>query len=281
MISAKISNKKMPYVGRGRWALPLHVLKDETLAKEIISLGKTLQNEIEKCIDQRTDESNPQLAFSDFKTKAIKLCRTTVKKSLPKRKNKLLSQLKTTMADPNLSEEDKRIVSLHIQEQLNELEIQHHNNNRDHLATKICLESESAASKFWAKSGREQKPRDTIVELRDLNSVTDNPTHECRSDKMAELAKTYYDTLQYIDLAPEDEREESLKSVLDTITTKLNPADKLELESHLTEANIDEVLHLLPNGKTPGTDGVPYEFWKWVNEKAKLDAKSSKETTHL
>lgn len=45
--------------------------------------------------------------------------------------------------------------------------------------------------------------------------------------------------------------------------------DKSELENKLTDANIEEVLKLLPNGKALGTDGIPYEFWKWINEKSK------------
>ncbi|KAG2744932.1 DNase I-like protein, partial [Suillus brevipes Sb2] len=116
LISARISSKKMPYVGKGRWSMPLHVLKDENLAEQILKLGKTLQTELEKCKDQRTENANPQLAFSSFKEQAIKLCRTSAKKTLPEKRNRLLSQLKATMNDQNLSEEDKRIVGSHIQE---------------------------------------------------------------------------------------------------------------------------------------------------------------------
>lgn len=277
LISARISSKNMPYVGKGRWSLPLHVLKDENLAESILNLGKTLQNKIDECEDKRSDIMNPQLAFSDFKTQAIKLCRTTAKKIIPKKRNKLLTQLKTTMNDQNMSDEDKRIVGSHIQEKLNQLEIKCHDNNRNNLATKIRLESESATSKLWAKSGKEQKPRDTIVELRNLGSDTNNPTYENRSDKMAELAKTYYDELQHKDLAPIDERDEACMSILDLINIRLSPNDKNELETELTNANIEEVLHLLPNGKAPGIDGIPYEFWKWVNDKAKSKAKASKD----
>ncbi|KIK32408.1 hypothetical protein CY34DRAFT_45588, partial [Suillus luteus UH-Slu-Lm8-n1] len=86
---------------------------------------------------------------------------------------------------------------------------------------------------------------------------------------MAELAKEYYDNLQREGLAPEEEREQALKTVLESITIKLKAADKTELENNLTEDNIEEVLKLLPNGKAPGTDGIPYEFWKWVNDKSK------------
>ncbi|KAG2745066.1 DNase I-like protein [Suillus brevipes Sb2] len=114
MVSVRISCKQMPYVGSGRWSLPLHVLKDKTLGEEILSLGKTLQTEIKQCKNHRTEEMNPQIAFSCFKTKAISLCRTTARKTIPKKINKLKSQLKDTMTDLKLSEEDRRIVGLHI-----------------------------------------------------------------------------------------------------------------------------------------------------------------------
>ncbi|KAG1760805.1 hypothetical protein EDD22DRAFT_848230 [Suillus occidentalis] len=86
---------------------------------------------------------------------------------------------------------------------------------------------------------------------------------------MAELVRNYFDNLQTEGLAPNDEQEEALKSVLNSVTIKLSPAEKLELKNRLTKANVEEVLRLLPSGKAPGIDGVPYEFWKWVNEKSK------------
>ncbi|KAG1745583.1 Endonuclease/exonuclease/phosphatase [Suillus occidentalis] len=116
LVSARISRK-------GRWSLPLFVLKDKDLSEQIITMGKSLQTEIEKCSNQRTDDMNPQLAFSRFKTKAIHLCRTAAKKAIPKKMNQLKSQLKTTLEDESLTEEDKRIIGSHIQEKLNQIEI--------------------------------------------------------------------------------------------------------------------------------------------------------------
>ncbi|KAG2131066.1 hypothetical protein DEU56DRAFT_757692 [Suillus clintonianus] len=173
------------------------------------------------------------------------------------------------MTDPTLLEEDKRIVGLHIQEKLNQLEILQHKTSQDHLAAKICLESESPVSKFWAKSGREQKTHDAIVELRVPESPSNAPAYEHRSDKMAELARKYYDDLQKEGMAQGIEREEALTKVLNTIDIKLSESNKTELETPLTKGNIEEVLGPLPNGKAPGIDGIPYEFWKWLNEKAK------------
>jgi hypothetical protein len=180
----------------------------------------------------------------------------SAKNLIPKKKNKLLSQLKAILADQNLSEEDRQIVSLHIQEELNHLEITQHERAR------IRVESESAASKFWAKSGKDQKPQDSIIELRDINSPSDSPVYEHRSDKMAEVARDYYNTLQYNGMATDDERNAALDNVLNSIKIKLSPSDRSELENNLTKANIEEVLHLLPNGKAPGIDGIPYELWK-------------------
>jgi hypothetical protein len=63
-------------------------------------------------------------------------------------------------------------------------------------------------------------------------------------------------------MATDDERNAALDNVLNSIKIKLSPSDRSELENNLTKANIEEVLHLLPNGKAPGIDGIPYELWK-------------------
>lgn len=56
---------------------------------------------------------------------------------MPIKKNTLMSQLKATMNNPSLSDEDKHIASIVLQDKLNQLEITRHNYVRDHLAAKI------------------------------------------------------------------------------------------------------------------------------------------------
>lgn len=148
------------------------------------------------------------------------------KKLIPMKINKLTTQLKTTTSNPSLSEEDKCIICIVLQEKLNQLELTKHNKTRDHLAAKIRLENESPASKFWAKAGKEQKPRDIIVELRTLDSPVDTPTYEQRSDKMSELAREYYNSLQQEGLSPTNEREDALGTILNNITIKLSPQNQ-------------------------------------------------------
>ncbi|KAG1772989.1 hypothetical protein EV702DRAFT_1201280 [Suillus placidus] len=43
LISARILSKKMPFVGMGRWSLPLFILKNKKLREDVIELGKILQ----------------------------------------------------------------------------------------------------------------------------------------------------------------------------------------------------------------------------------------------
>ncbi|KAG1869341.1 hypothetical protein DFJ58DRAFT_615399, partial [Suillus subalutaceus] len=86
---------------------------------------------------------------------------------------------------------------------------------------------------------------------------------------MAELARDFYESLQNEGLVSYTERQTATKEVLNAIQTQLSPENKHELEKNLSSDNVSEVIDLLPNGKASGTNGLPYEFWKWVNNKSK------------
>jgi hypothetical protein len=47
---------------------------------------------------------------------------------------------------------------------------------------------------------------------------------------------------------------------------KLSATDKSEMAKFLTRADIGRVLKMLPNGKSPGINGLPYEFWKKLHK---------------
>ncbi|KAG1869342.1 Endonuclease/exonuclease/phosphatase [Suillus subalutaceus] len=178
MVSTKLSDKRLPYIGKGRWAMPLHVLKDKKLGEDILKLGKELHANISNSKTDRSEEYNPQTMFKEFKTKAIKLCRDTAKRSVPSQINKLNTQLKMSLNDTTIPEEERRIIGSHIQEKIDSLTRIQHEKARDNLMAKIRIESESATSKFWARLGKNQKPRDTIIELRKLDSTIEEPSYE-------------------------------------------------------------------------------------------------------
>ncbi|KIJ59328.1 hypothetical protein HYDPIDRAFT_140820, partial [Hydnomerulius pinastri MD-312] len=111
LVSARISDRRMPYVGKGRWTLPIFILNDKNVTTAILSKGIDLQREIEESKNNRSDIRNPQTLFKAFKDEAIQICRSEAKKAIPKiqqRMNTLKANLKSTLADSSLSEEERR-----------------------------------------------------------------------------------------------------------------------------------------------------------------------------
>ncbi|KAL6298152.1 hypothetical protein BKA93DRAFT_820525 [Sparassis latifolia] len=83
LISVCITDRHTPFIGKGRWTLPLSILSNEKFLKDIDELGCCLQHNIANCI--RTQSRNPQTLFKTFKnkllTKARKYARTNISKS--------------------------------------------------------------------------------------------------------------------------------------------------------------------------------------------------------
>ena len=127
------------------------------------------------------------------------------------------------------------------------------------------IECESPTSCLWAQSGRDSKPRDIITELLSPNSTPEAPTYISHSDEMAELAQNYYEDLQSKDLAPADTCWEKTMEVLSKVSTSLPDEECLKLAQDMTTEEVHSTLHDLPNGKAAGLDGLPYEFWKWLD----------------
>ncbi|KAG2116710.1 Endonuclease/exonuclease/phosphatase [Suillus discolor] len=208
LISARISDIRMPFVGKGRWTLPLFILKDKRVQNEIVKMGRALQKDIISSQSNRSEFNNPQIIFKMFKDKVIHLCRDTARKSIPiiqNRINTLKTQLKTCLNDHNLPEDKQQFVGIELQEKISNLERKHHENIRDNLAVKMRIKCESPVSKLWSRSGKDIKPRDTIVELKTIDSPAEAPIYESRSDKMAQIARNHHNNLQNEDLAPEED----------------------------------------------------------------------------
>ncbi|KAG1800545.1 hypothetical protein EV424DRAFT_1298107, partial [Suillus variegatus] len=119
LISARISDVHMPFVGKGRWTLPLFILKDKRVRDKIIKMGRALQKDIMSSQSNRSESNNPQIIFKTFKNKVIHLCRDTARKSIPKiqnRINTLKAHLKTCLNNHNLPEDEQQFIGLELQE---------------------------------------------------------------------------------------------------------------------------------------------------------------------
>ncbi|KAF8868734.1 hypothetical protein BD779DRAFT_1480901 [Infundibulicybe gibba] len=102
MISVKVLDPEAPYVGKGRWTIPLFILKDRKIMDTIKNLGIALNENIERTRHNRTNERNAQMLFDKFKNDVIKITRNHARTTVPKIKKsieKLEQDLANTLND--------------------------------------------------------------------------------------------------------------------------------------------------------------------------------------
>ena len=179
--------------------------------------------------------------------------------------NKLQGRLQTTLNDTTIPDDDCLLLSANLRERINTTRQSLHNSICDCSHLKMRVECESPTSRLWAQSGKDKKPRDSIVELLSLDSTPEAPTYINHSDRMAELACNYYEDLQSRDLAPQDTHQKETAEVLSKISTSLPDEERVRLDQDITTDEVHSTLSSLPNGKAAGLNGLPYEFWKWLD----------------
>ena len=268
LISVRLSNPKLPFVGKGRWSLPLHLIKDKSLMSQINQLGLALQSDIALCSNHRTQETNPQTLFKTFKDNITSAARKQAKMTLPKVKTtirNLQSHLQHTLNNDD-NEFHQIESSVAIQEKITMLTTSHHQKTRASTAARNRLEGETI-SKYWSSINNPVTPRDTMFSLRYPNSIP--PRYETRSDKMASLARNYHNDLQNNNTFHPPERDSIITDTLNNITVKTPEPFRSELDSPTTQAHVLSSLKAASNGTSPGIDGIPAELWKSLSHKFK------------
>ena len=270
LVSVRYAPKDAPYIGKGRWTWPLNVLRDKKIMEEVVKRGLKLQEDIGKLKaspNERTDLYNPQTLWRAFKTEIT----TTVAKEAKIKSYKRQTKIRKLKKDreETLANQDFEVDGeLQWHEALLASEIEHlekvsSQNHREQLKAKISWHGEKLGG-TWSNLSRPKKPRDAIQRLQVPNSTPHK--YETRSDRMAELAKQYHDTLQEAGLSERTtaERIQNMEEILKEIPEeqKFRNPDISELNEGLTKDVIEEALRLAKNGSATGLDGCPYELWK-------------------
>jgi hypothetical protein len=242
--------------------MPLFLLKDKVLSKEVQNLGIKLEHDIQSIVN-RSSDSNPQLLFKAFKDEVNTKARERAKIVVPKMEhkiNELKKQLDSLLQQPNLDSEQHRISAGLLEEQIAKLESQRHRKARIATAAHDRLEGETI-SKYWSQVNKQRKPRDIIHALEKPNTTP--PQYTNRSDKMAELARDYHHNLLSDGLnTPQDLRSQITDDVLNSIEpeTLLPNRNKATMAEKLTEQEVREALKTTKNGTATGLNGLPYEL---------------------
>ena len=230
LVSVQLTLENMPYIGRGRWAIPVNLLKNKRLKKETQQLAREMQDKVKRAGVAGNARDGPQVVLRTFKTKVVELYRNHQKTSQPRLENAIRSLQKEMQDAPNvegLSQDEVHEQTGLIAERIEALERKRRDEARLLGSARNRLEGETM-SKHWARSARESTPRDTIRVLR--NPLQDPEHRETRSDKMAEIARKYHEQLLAIDRDPAAELDEGkMNAVLENIQTSLAQEDVDEL----------------------------------------------------
>ena len=124
-------------IGRGRWTIKRHILRDLAFRKFAIAEGHYALNRAKEAREGRTKSVNPQKVYLDWKLKVMKKARDREKEIVPKfikekiELQRTLSRLReTTDMDEKCCQIEMNIVSGKIEA----LERRNHLHTRDKIA---------------------------------------------------------------------------------------------------------------------------------------------------
>lgn len=129
LISMQFFDPGAPFIGKGRWTIPMFLLEDRGVLKKITELGIELLDSIERCRYSRMAERNPQTLFKGFKDEVSGFARDYARVAIPKLDKKITAeekQLRTALNEEGVSTEEKQMTAAHIEEKIKELELKRH-----------------------------------------------------------------------------------------------------------------------------------------------------------
>ena len=119
----------------------------------------------------------------------------------------------------------------------------------------------------WYNEGERNTKYFHSLEKRHVNCKTENNARISKDAEILQGAKTYYEFLysSKIDLSTSNKKEDSFFP--DNNKVKLNYNQKISCEGLLSAEECLLSLKSMESGKSPGTDGLPTEFYKifWNN----------------
>jgi hypothetical protein len=133
----------MPFIGAGIWKMALHLLKDKKVMDQIDAIGIEAQTRIEGLKYTRTYDNNPQLILKSLKDGAAMMLRDRSKILIPKMDREIdamKANLKKTLNNPLMSENERLTESAAIQEKMDAAEKVRFQKIRDNTAARNRLE---------------------------------------------------------------------------------------------------------------------------------------------
>lgn len=275
MVTMRYAPREAPFIGKGRWTMPIHLTNNEDLLAKIAERGIRLEAEITRnrieCTDRR--ESNPQTLWKEFKDDTKNLAKKTAKEC----HHKIISRIRALERDikevnnnpESETDNELRTHEAYLSSQLKQLQKKKLKSSVNHFKAKMANHGEKLGG-IWSTLGKEKRPRNPIYRLKIPNS--NPPQYEHHSKRMAELAKKHHEDLQNEGIDPNISEEELAQRINDILrhipeSQRLPEPERTALNWKATEEQVSRALHTTKNGSATGLDGCPYELWKALQQR--------------
>ncbi|KAI5887314.1 DNase I-like protein, partial [Schizophyllum commune H4-8] len=268
LVSYVMTSDDVPFIGKGRWAIPLYLLTHRRLLDQICEKGNEMQLELER--GQRGDwrSRSPQEAWVDFKEQTAKMARDLAKIALPKLEKDIgewSARLKALENDTSLPDHDRQHAGALIRAKLSELYDTKNGRAKSKSAAADFVLGETLSA-YWTKLNKDHRPREIMYRLRKRD--TNEPSFVTKSVDMAELARDYHDNLQNEGM-PEntDEWTDAIDNVKTYVKRRISADQKRQMAENLSEDQVRAAVKASPTNKAAGLDGIPSELWKALDRK--------------
>ncbi|KAJ6552625.1 hypothetical protein DFH09DRAFT_1319074 [Mycena vulgaris] len=259
LVSVRISAPGSPYIGKGRYTIPIFLLRDKAFVDFTVNAGQALEAAMNAAPE---DAVTIQVGFKAFKDSIRNFARARAKVAigtLEQKKRKLQSDREMLLNHPrDIPTENEPVPPEPPDEQPTPVEkvaaIQHSIND---IVEQQQLDK---ITKFSVCMSKDTKPRDTISFLQ--RTDTTPPHSSRRSDEMAEIARDYHNDLQH-DASTDDRtaKDAALADVLQGMSTHGDDPEMCCLATLLTEDNILEALLQSASGTASGDTMVLGVRW--------------------
>lgn len=268
LVSVAVENYKAPFIGKGRWVMPAHLLTDAEMKKTMKLLGQNLLARL-RTRAARTDAENPQTAYADFKRELVSAARTRAKEKVPKiqkRMDRIRTDLHAVLnPEPDsrescYSDQKRTEQAAVLQETLTKLEQKRFGWRRHEVEARHWAHSETM-TKYWTRGNT--TPEVTEVMYSMLQPEGPNRSYTNHSRTMARIARDFYDGIQDDDPLEEGEDHDAyIDEALLATDVRLSAEDADDLGHYLDRDDVADTIKGAATGKAPGLDGLPTEVWK-------------------
>ncbi|KAK0429538.1 hypothetical protein EV421DRAFT_1893839 [Armillaria borealis] len=125
VVSVRMTNPAAPFLGKGRWTMPLHILNNKKAIREVEETVMSIAEEIQATSDTRTSDRNPQQIYADGKEQIVRILHHYAKRSIPVKKakmNELQAKLDVTLLDETIPEDDRLITAALLQQKVQQIQ---------------------------------------------------------------------------------------------------------------------------------------------------------------